>query len=423
MFSGIGGFEIGIKEAFAEAESEGRSDCSGRASQHEGCSFCGDSEVRRKGWEGVSESRESSRGTNIKQSLSKQSRSREHIRCFGFESDDKVQRSKTEQQEHKPKDCGPICVGFSEVDKYAISIYNHHFPDHKGYGDATKIDPMELPDFDLLCGGFPCQSFSVAGKRKGFQDTRGTLFHEILRIAKAKQPRVLLLENVKGLLSADDGRCFATITSSLDALGYDVEWEVLNSKYFGVPQNRERVFIVGHLRGTGQRQIFPLGKGGGVYDAEQCQDNGEEVSGVLSCGELSQARQGGELHQMNSPTHSNNRIYGSDGCGPSLNTMQGGCRQPKVAIPVISNTVTPDAYLCRGERNRDDDGKAVLTSMCDRRIRRLTPTECERLQGFPDGWTSVVSDTQRYKCLGNAVTTNVIKAVVERMIERGVFGG
>ena len=152
----------------------------------------------------------------------------------------------------------PICVGFSEIDRYAIQVYQRHFPGHRNYGDATKINPSDIPDFDMLCGGFPCQSFSIAGKRKGFQDTRGTLFHEICRIVEAKRPRLLLLENVKGLLSADQGRCFGTILCSLDELGYDVEWQVLNSKYFGVPQNRERVFIIGHLRGNRGQTVFPI---------------------------------------------------------------------------------------------------------------------------------------------------------------------
>ncbi len=142
------------------------------------------------------------------------------------------------------------CVGFSEVDKYASHIYRKHFCRHKQHGDITKINTNELSDFELLCGGFPCQAFSIAGKRRGFQDTRGTLFFQICRIAKDKKPRLLLLENVKGLLSHDQGQTFHTIIRSLDGLGYDLQWQVLNSKNFGVPQNRERVFIVGHLRGT-----------------------------------------------------------------------------------------------------------------------------------------------------------------------------
>ena len=136
------------------------------------------------------------------------------------------------------------CVGYSEIDKYAIQVYSKHFPTHTNYGNATKINPTELPDFDILVGGFPCQSFSIAGKRKGFEDTRGTLFFEIARILKAKKPSTCLLENVKGLVNHNGGKTFATILSTLSELGYDVEWQVLNSKHFGVPQNRERVFII-----------------------------------------------------------------------------------------------------------------------------------------------------------------------------------
>ena len=149
------------------------------------------------------------------------------------------------------------CIGYSEIDKYAIQVYNKHF-NHKNYGDITKIQPESLPDFELVVGGFPCQSFSIAGKRGGFNDTRGTLFFEIARIIKQKQPRLLLLENVKGLLSHDKGCTFTTIISTLDELGYDCQWQVLNSKNHGVPQNRERVFIIGQLRGTRQVNVFPL---------------------------------------------------------------------------------------------------------------------------------------------------------------------
>ena len=143
------------------------------------------------------------------------------------------------------------CIGYCEIDKYAKKAYEAMY-DTEGelyFHDARTINPEELPDIDLICGGFPCQSFSIAGKRGGFNDVRGTLFFEIARIAAAKKPKYLLLENVPGLLSHDGGRTFATILSSLDELGYDVAWQVLNSANFGVPQSRKRVFIVGFLRG------------------------------------------------------------------------------------------------------------------------------------------------------------------------------
>ena len=143
------------------------------------------------------------------------------------------------------------CIGSCEIDKYAKQAYDAIYPT-KGklyFADARTIDPYTLPDIDLICGGFPCQSFSIAGLRRGFQDdTRGTLFFEITRIAAVKRPPFLLLENVPGLLSHDKGRTFATILGALDELGYDVAWQILNSKDFGVPQSRKRVYIVGYLR-------------------------------------------------------------------------------------------------------------------------------------------------------------------------------
>ena len=154
---------------------------------------------------------------------------------------------------------GHTIVGACEIDKYARSIYGKHFPDITIHNDATKVQPETLPYFDLLCAGFPCQAFSIAGKRLGFNDTSGTLFYEIARIAKEKKPHYLLLENVKGLLSHNKGETLRAIFKVLDEVGYDAEWQVVNSKYF-VPQNRERIFIIGHLRGKSSRQVFPLGE-------------------------------------------------------------------------------------------------------------------------------------------------------------------
>ena len=163
---------------------------------------------------------------------------------------------------------GHKCVAFCEIDKFAIASYKaiHDTKGETEYHDITSVTDEQWSQFrgtvDVICGGFPCQAFSVAGKRKGFLDeTRGTLFFEIARAAKQIKPRFLFLENVKGLLSHDKGRTFGVILNTLDELGYDCEWQVLNSKNFGVPQNRERVFIIGHLRGTSGREVFPIGRG------------------------------------------------------------------------------------------------------------------------------------------------------------------
>ena len=164
-----------------------------------------------------------------------------------WEEKDKKVGDKERQFEQLSKytPTGLSCIGFSEIDKYAIQIYQKHFPKHKNYGDITKINEKELPDFELLVGGFPCPSFSIAGRRAGFEDVRGQLVFEIIRILRGKKPKMFLLENVKGLLSHDKGKTMEIICEQLCESGYAIDFEVLNSKNFGVPQNRERVFIVG----------------------------------------------------------------------------------------------------------------------------------------------------------------------------------
>ena len=270
----------------------------------------------------------------------------------------------------------PCCIGFSEIDKYATQVYKAHF-NHKEYGDVSTINWSDTENFDLLVGGFPCQAFSIAGKRQGFGDTRGTLFFEIARCLKEKQPRLLLLENVKGLLSHNKGQTFGVILNTLDELGYDLQWQVLNSKNFGVPQNRERVFIVGHLRGTSRPEVFPFQQTNEIYSGNyngkitKCLDSNYH-KGWLDHGQRTMIKYG---------TNQDQKI--SRSISQSLNS--GHYNQPKTM-----------------------DG-------C--RIRRLTPTECERLQGFPDGWTEGISDTQRYKCLGNAVTVNVIEAIMINLLK------
>jgi DNA (cytosine-5)-methyltransferase 1 len=149
------------------------------------------------------------------------------------------------------------CLGYSEIDKHAIATYEEHF-DHRNFGDITTVNADELPDFDLFVGGFPCQAFSIGGKRLGFEDTRGTLFFDVARILRAKRPGHVLLENVKGLLSHDGGRTFRIIIETLTDLGYCVEWQVLNSKDHTLPQNRERTYIVGHLGGLRGPTVFPF---------------------------------------------------------------------------------------------------------------------------------------------------------------------
>lgn len=274
---------------------------------------------------------------------------------------------------------GHECVGFCEIDKFARASYKaiHNTEGEVELHDITEVTDEEWRKIrgtvDIICGGFPCQAFSIAGKREGFLDeTRGTLFFEIARAAKEIKPSLLFLENVKGLLSNDKGRTFRTILSTLDKLGYDAEWQILNSKDYGVPQNRERVFIIGHLRGKCTRPVFPIfGKNGTTNQAN-----------IKQIGNINNSTSFGGNPQTG-------LVYDIEGLSPTLNTIQGGGNEPKV--------VTLDRHV---------------------KIRKLTPKECWRLQGFPD-WAfdkaqEVNSNSQLYKQAGNSVTVNVIKEIAER---------
>ncbi len=336
------------------------------------------------------------------------------------------------------------CVWANEIDKYACQIYRRNYgkevklveraTDTKPQsskqkpksrrrewkyatceyvcselheGDIRKVDYRTIPDHDLLTAGFPCQSFSIAGKRGGFEDTRGTLFFEIARIVQVKRPKLLLLENVKGLLSHDQGKTFGTILATLSELGYVCEWQILNSKDFGVPQNRERVFIIGHLGRECAKTVFPIGT------------DDKEVANI-------QQETRGQQKRIQS------EVSKTDRCSTSSENRGNGERR-------LSPTITTELAHSHGKNFTPkliEEQKKM-----NMKIRRLTPTECERLQGFPDRWTEKgttkervrgigkpgkgifykisyetdISDTQRYKALGNAVTTNVITEIGKRL--------
>ncbi|KKN75433.1 hypothetical protein LCGC14_0380540 [marine sediment metagenome] len=281
---------------------------------------------------------------------------------------------------------GQEIVGACEIDKYARETYKKNFGRYPSETDATKIIPEQLPNIDGLCAGFPCQAFSIAGKRLGFEESRGTLFFEIARITKQKRPKILLLENVKGLLSHDKGRTFETILKTLDELGYDAEWQVLNSKYF-VPQNRERIFIIGHLRGASTPKIFPI--------KESIERNVETRSKTQKSRKLVSSQTIPTIDSGYQKGYGNRAmIYMSF---KSANMKQRIQKRDTTWILTAAN---------------NDFGIIEKGS-----IRRLTPLECERLQGFPDGWTSGVSDAQRYKQLGNAVTVPVVEFILSKLLE------
>ena len=342
---------------------------------------------------------------------------------------------------------GFVCVGHCEIDKYADQSYRALF-DTKGEWfreDVREADPDEMPDFDLLCGGFPCQSFSIAGHRGGFADPRGTLFFEIARLTAAKRPAYLLLENVPGLLNHDGGRTFAAILHTLDGLGYGVEWQVLNSKDFGVPQSRKRVYLVGYLdekcrgkilpftetAGTPLKQIRPGAQGERIYSTEgvsctlAAQAGGFGGRTGLYCTGVPIKENTKKGYKMAYPGDSVDLAY------PTLNTRRGRVGR-KIAHTITTGSsqgtlccvdlneepALTDYARCLtakqncGIRNHKREASGVWDGC---RIRRLTPRECLRLQGWTDDRIDLVlplqSDAQLYKQAGNGVTVNVVEAI------------
>lgn len=311
-------------------------------------------------------------------------------------------------------------VGFCEIDKHASKLYKAYYDCEGEYyaEDATKIITGELPDFDILTGGFPCQAFSVAGKRQGFEDSRGTLFFELARILRDKRPRCFVFENVKGLLTHESGETFKTILGVLADIGYTVEWQVLNSKYFGVPQNRERVFIVGYLGGPGPGKIFPIRTAAEV--CIECNENKEKIHNIASTMTARQyASWNGNFVKVAVGYRYDTGInYFSDKTRSCLRADN----QQTVLVQAVRNINKPNPRGNGRLVKNNNEEMFTLTTMDQHgiydgcKIRQLTPLECFRLQGFPDdivkkAYEIGISDTQLYKIAGNSVTVNVIQEI------------
>ena len=362
---------------------------------------------------------------------------------------------------------GHECVGHCEIDKYADASYRamHKLKEDEWYAnDITKVTDELIRDelgdggIECICSGFPCQAFSIAGKRRGFEDTRGTLFFDVCRFAKILRPKYLFLENVRGLLSHDNGDTFETILSALADIGYDAEWEVLNTKRW-LPQNRERVFIIGHLRGTSGRKIFPIGESNTVSNNEskpdKRQSQAEDYTTTLRASSAMKAdntfiqivgncsrTNHGQLNELQkrkveviahrqvnclNTKDENGRRFKED--GEPMFTLTSQDRHGVIVKEATKQgVIIDDAYANREPR---EYGEYSPTLRADRqglkvnnglRIRKLTPLECFRLQGFPDELfykaQAVNTDSQLYKQAGNSVTVNVIKAIAERF-EKG----
>lgn len=300
---------------------------------------------------------------------------------------------------------GGNCVFSSEIDKYAKVTYDLNFGEVP-FGDITKIDENDIPEHDILCAGFPCQAFSIAGKRKGFEDeTRGTLFFDIKRIIKAKQPKAFFLENVKGLISHDRGKTLKVILKVLrEELNYYVpDPQIMNAKDFGVPQNRERIFIIGFRKDlkidsfaypdpTGQNQVFADVKEEDVVSAKYYFST--------------QYQQTLKDHRARHESKGNGfgyQIVQDDECANAI-VVGGMGKERNIVLDCRLSDFTPVTRI-KGNVNRDG-------------WRRMTPREWARLQGFPDEYIIGVSDAQAYKQFGNSVAIPAIQATAKVLIEK-----
>ena len=277
----------------------------------------------------------------------------------------------------------------SEIDKFAIKTYNANYGDTPS-GDITKIDENDIPEHDILVAGFPCQAFSQAGKKLGFEDDRGTLFFEIKRILKAKKPKAFLLENVKNLTSHNKGKTFSFIISELEKLNYEVKHVLFKAKDFGVPQNRERIYIIGfnkELIPNYNDFILPKPKYTNINVGmilEDIVDDKYTISDKLWIG-----------HQRRKKEHKKK----GNGFGYTLFTSDSP----------YTNTISA-RYYKDGSEILIDQGKG-------KNPRKITPREAARLQGFPDEFIIPVSDTQAYKQFGNSVAVVVIHAIAEEILK------
>lgn len=301
---------------------------------------------------------------------------------------------------------GGECVFSSEIDDHAQKTYEINFGE-KPYGDITKINEKDVPDHDILVGGFPCQAFSIAGKRGGFKDTRGTLFFDVARIIKEKQPKAFFLENVKGLTNHRSGKTLATILNVLrEDLGYIVpEPKVMNAKNFGVPQNRERIFIVGFRPNLGIKAedfVYPE-----ATDTKKCIKDIMEKGVVSAKYYLSTTYlECLEKHRSRNEAKGNGFGYEiKDLNGVSNTIVTGGMgRERNLIIDDRLKDFTPITHI-RGEVNR-------------RGIRKMTPREWARLQGFPDKFKIAVADVHAYKQFGNSVAIPAIQATAAKVIDK-----
>ena len=360
------------------------------------------------------------------------------------------------------------CVGMSEINKYANMVLRYRFKDVKNYGDIEKINYEELPDFDVQIGGSPCQDISFAGKRAGLVGLRSRLFFSYIALLKVKQPHYFIFENVKGLLSSNEGWDIAEVINQFSESGYDIWWQVLDASAFGIPQHRERIFIFGTLRGSGIRKVFLKPKN----ERTNIDLQGQQANTITRRYKQSQAtgtyitegKFNAQIENLHFDRSQQKRVYGVNGVAPTLHRHTGRGQITKVGIPVRQvngrgsyahgrRMKTPDEssfamqssqrhgvaipvrdvnYMGEhaGGRRFKQDGDVSFTNRVASRqgvfdgmdVRYLTPLECERLMGWESNWTKYgidengntveLSDNQRYNLIGNGVVPQVVKEIV-----------
>jgi len=332
---------------------------------------------------------------------------------------------------------------FSEIDKHAIAVYKYNFKNAHYAGDVKSISRTTITEQpNIISFGFPCQDLSVAGKGEGLAGARSGLFFEAIRIVKEFRPKVFVFENVKGLLSSNNGKDFETVLRTIADIGlYECEWQLVNTAWV-LPQNRERIYFVGHLRGHSKPGVFPFRKGDSEFSKQQRHITESEIASCPghACGNYKGMN---AVIGKKANTHRNDkdgnarpqgyRVYELTGHSPALSSQQGGAAGGSQLINVRP-VLTPDRKEKRQNGRRfKENGEPAFTLntqdkhgvQIDSQIRRLTEIECERLQGFPDNWTEYgdydgeikkVSKTHRYKQMGNAVTTNWPRMIAARIL-------
>ena len=313
--------------------------------------------------------------------------------------------------------CGIETIGFSEIDKYANAVLKYHYPLISNIYDITKINWAEVPDFDLLTGGSPCQDLSIAGKRAGLSGARSGLFYEYMRAVKEKKPKYFIWENVKGALSSQNGWDFAYVLNEMAEAGYSLWWQVLNAKDFGVPQNRERIFVIGFRDGSPREVFFER-----FNDSTYSEQDASQSSRILK----SPIRSQGDKPMILDDFYPD-RIREFN-ISPTLRQGRSGLKVKHVNRKTgewnTETTETSGALTATMYKGINADGRTGVLE--DARIRRLTPIECERLMGLPDNWLKYgidekgnkfeISDSQKYKMAGNGVVVNVVEEIIKNII-------